>query len=312
MRRVGTTVAALAVTMAGLVTAGGAQAQTSGLPACADPGGVNARLKVRAPSRIAFARSFSFSLDSDYGGAGFFSGDAFATFGGPDGAPLEHGYADAPINGDHATAMLAPGETTGVVGIKTVETDSMAAGRSQCQRVFLATVPGFDGEQPSIGRRVKFANKYYGETDRAQLTITHPHDCADAAFGPITVTVKLSRQTVRLRLNDQCGHTWKRSGSAHPRGWQAESDDRSVLIGLTRSRAERRTFAHLITKANGGVLQRGHIRAQTDYRAGHTVWEGTDAFINYCIDKSKDLRSEGGKLNCWYEGYTERYYDFTK
>jgi hypothetical protein len=310
MRRVRTSAAALALAIAGLVVASSADAQSPQLPTCTSSDGRYANLQLHAPAKVAFERSFAYSMN-DTAGPKYFLGDGWATFLGPNGASLTHGYVDAPIHGDAPRATLARGEATGVLSVKVSDTDFRPTGPVDCQRIFTALVAGFDGKQPSISRGVKYANEYY-ETDRAQLSLVHPTDCAQAAVGEITVTVRLGGQTVRLRLNDQCRHTWERTGPKNPRGWQAETDGRSVYIGLTRSRMERRTFVYSIAAADGSSLQRGHIRAQTDYQGGHTVYEGTDAFVNYCIDRAKDIRSQGGRLYCWYEGYTKRYYDFTK
>jgi hypothetical protein len=36
--------------------------------------------------------------------------------------------------------------------------------------------------------------------------------------------------------------------------------------------------------------------------APKTIWEGTDAFVNYCIDHSRPIHSQGGRLYCTTTG----------
>lgn len=38
--------------------------------------------------------------------------------------------------------------------------------------------------------------------------------------------------------------------------------------------------------------------------AAEQIFQGTDAFINYCINELKEIRSSGGRLYCWTEGAT--------
>jgi hypothetical protein len=59
---------------------------------------------------------------------------------------------------------------------------------------------------------------------------------------------------------------------------------------------------------NGGVLARGSFRVRVRAKHGkhgkarHKIWEGTDAFFNYCLKKHKDVISQGGRLYCWSSG----------
>jgi hypothetical protein len=55
------------------------------------------------------------------------------------------------------------------------------------------------------------------------------------------------------------------------------------------------------------IVSDGQLLGQASYRyivvvqGRRQIWQGTDAFVNYCIGEGKRIWSSGGKLYCWTE-----------
>lgn len=64
-------------------------------------------------------------------------------------------------------------------------------------------------------------------------------------------------------------------------------------------RASRLTF---LVRQSGRVTARGHFRVVNRDRPARKIFEGTDAFINYCINELRTIRSLHGRLYCVYPG----------
>lgn len=58
-----------------------------------------------------------------------------------------------------------------------------------------------------------------------------------------------------------------------------------------------RRFRYRISSA-GVLLQSGTIVARTRLVGGGTFYEGSDEFVNYCIDENRPIHSAGGRLYC--------------
>lgn len=62
-----------------------------------------------------------------------------------------------------------------------------------------------------------------------------------------------------------------------------------------------RTGVHIVRwriYLDDALLRSGGIRWRTTYTPGRRIWQGTDAFVNYCINNLKKLRSENLTLYC--------------
>lgn len=61
----------------------------------------------------------------------------------------------------------------------------------------------------------------------------------------------------------------------------------------------------LTVKRGNKVILRRVLRTQFQYTPGtpsYRVWQGTDAFINYCINGLKQTYSDHLRLYCWHPG----------
>jgi hypothetical protein len=57
----------------------------------------------------------------------------------------------------------------------------------------------------------------------------------------------------------------------------------------------------------GKPLGSGHVTAETYSKAGKFIYEGSDAFVNYCIDHGQEINSINHRLYCIFPGYSRSY-----
>jgi hypothetical protein len=51
--------------------------------------------------------------------------------------------------------------------------------------------------------------------------------------------------------------------------------------------------------ANGAYVESGHVVLSSTYWPATRIWQGEDAFVNYCIDKLKEITSINHRLGCY-------------
>ena len=64
---------------------------------------------------------------------------------------------------------------------------------------------------------------------------------------------------------------------------------------------------HFNARQAGRKLVFGYFKVVTYSSRSRFIYEGSDAFVNYCIDSGQKIESSGGKLYCWYPGYHHTY-----
>jgi hypothetical protein len=135
--------------------------------------------------------------------------------------------------------------------------------------------------------------------------------CVETRPQPLRVSVRVGGRTRRWRLDAPCGR-FDRSVAklpgvvVDPRGG---GGTRTAKLRLTARRsAGRRSRQVAVTVRSGSrrvLSQRFQVVwKRTPYRK---VWEGTDEFINYCINDTQELISQNLRLYCWRGGVTTRY-----
>lgn len=81
----------------------------------------------------------------------------------------------------------------------------------------------------------------------------------------------------------------------------SEAKDTGVGVAEFRLTPHDRTGVHTVrwrVHLDGVQLRTGAIRWRSRYTPGRRIWQGTDAFVNYCIEYAKKLRSENLRLYC--------------
>jgi hypothetical protein len=147
-------------------------------------------------------------------------------------------------------------------------------------------------------------------TNHHWLAFQFPHiaseTCSSYAGGPISVEIT-DTHTYTVILSSQCGGSWS-PGHLEEEWTVATTLDEG-------GNGPRATFkpgyvsngtSHLSYKVgwNGRMLSAGYFTVKTTVTEGEEVFQGTDAFVNYCIDQNQEVHSSEGRLYCTRPGYT--------
>lgn len=95
-------------------------------------------------------------------------------------------------------------------------------------------------------------------------------------------------------------------------GWEAQLEGLTgkptLLVNVTSHRSEitYRLSVEMTAEGtlpgsahSGGVIGDASVSLHSEYTPATRVWEGTDEYVNYCIDRNKEITSIGLRLGCW-------------
>lgn len=139
-------------------------------------------------------------------------------------------------------------------------------------------------------------------------------DCKEeGSFG--RVVFKNGKHKLTLKTANICEPgTWQNYGSApglitSPHVWDHWTPGRigsEVDVMLNKGRNIEAKYRVVVQTKDSRVTGRIALHV---HRVQHVVeeriYEGTDAFVNYCIDKGREIRSRNGRLFCWRVGAWE-------
>lgn len=179
-----------------------------------------------------------------------------------------------------------------------VSADTLWSGVSTVNVAYPLHSRWFDLRVPSSGR------------DHAQLFFDA--DACDTmnAVGPtipaaITIRSSWRKQPARLRAQSVCSM----GDLAYRRyfGGYITGSEKYVAWNLfpSRSFSVDGTWTERLTITGytlGHKVGRHVLAVRYHNEVPKTIWEGTDAFVNYCIDRSRPIHSKGGRLYCTTTG----------
>lgn len=129
--------------------------------------------------------------------------------------------------------------------------------------------------------------------------------CSQTRIVPATVTVTGHGAHLTARTDDACSGHWTRQGRIPgvSTGWTASSARGTFSFGPNGSNES----YDVTVRVNGHVVSRGSLNAVYFVVPSKRIWEGTDAFVNYCIDGNHTVYSLNNNLYCWDPGSTLAY-----
>ncbi len=257
------------------------------------------------PSELAYRRpikaKYTYSL-SAYGYTNVYGSERMSFEAASQSQPISHpfGPTPTPIYADQ-TILFEPGDGPGVVRLSW-EQEPVLNPAARCTYTIAATINPIPGV-------VSFSVHASTWPGGDELWIGVP-DCFPPLLYKLTgmpATLAISGAGGKRSVNvaDQC------SGDAEPNRvrtgrWRLFEklddafEDRVVFRGRRPFRRARKM--RLAISAAGASAQVGSFRVSTFVRRGQRIWEGTDAFINYCINKPRPIYSAGGRLYCSQPG----------
>jgi hypothetical protein len=113
----------------------------------------------------------------------------------------------------------------------------------------------------------------------------------------------------KTKLNSDADCQWKSSSVRGKgfvlRGFPSDNGLSARFVSLLRKRA--RESLRYTVSFRGKTLRKGSFKSRTEFDRGkkaYRIYEGSDAFVNYCINKFKTIKSSGGRLYCYHPGYS--------
>ncbi len=131
----------------------------------------------------------------------------------------------------------------------------------------------------------------------------HGPSCASFAALPATLTVTSGRFTRTVSVRDQCEFNLD-GGKNHVTRkadvWDVSAYSSARFNGgfwLSYWGIAQGSLRYRLTVGTA-VVRSGTIIAHPHYKADRVIWEGTDDFVNVCINHLLQIRSKGGRLYC--------------
>jgi hypothetical protein len=153
-------------------------------------------------------------------------------------------------------------------------------------------------------------HSYRGSVDRANFYYCLDDQCVDSCPGQIPglLVLTMKGHSYPFKADNLC-HGSIVSGLSNRFPGKVGVQD-YVLAGFyldpvgTTATPSRRVVAWRMY-AQGSVIGTGRFAVTSWYSGGaRKIWQGTDDFVNICIDKTQHIRSQGGRLYCYYGGKT--------
>jgi hypothetical protein len=215
------------------------------------------------------------------------------------------GYKESPpvtLNHGDSPGVFTASWTQAIGGLKL----SKQKEQIECQASASATVAPAQGELATA----KPGYRYKGLSTFFELRLNCPYgkfeDFSQTSTAPVLVKMEGGKQRTRLKYLDICetngflvkAQYWKFTEFA----FESSSLYVHSLVLLPRNLRGRAIRMHFEVRQAGEKLAYGNFKVTTHSQPGRTIYQGTDAFVNYCIDTGQELRSSSGKLQCYYPG----------
>jgi hypothetical protein len=262
--------------------------------ACNDPAG----LAVTVPSQVLAGRRGAIAISSTMGDT---VTDVSYTVAAASPSDAIHFPTTGPAAARfHGYFRTAPGDGPIVV---TIGWTQAAEDGSSCARTASSTPVTVVSTGQRLGVRLDTSLLSLG----AEVTLDFTGDCELITPTPATVVLSGAGQVRRDRISDVCGN-WSSDAEqrfpnlgAYPQA-ATVTTPASLEIGTIGDQTS--THAYTLTVSVAGKTYRSAFVASVAHHPTTLVYQGTDAFVNYCIDDTKKIRSLGGRLYCVRPGST--------
>lgn len=123
-------------------------------------------------------------------------------------------------------------------------------------------------------------------------------DYYTAIAGTVSISVSSRGRRTAITRNDQCSKRWANKTDL-PRGgeWSLRRFADRVLFVPDFQKSGKSNLEFSI-RARDEILVAGRFTIDTSITPSRRIYEGTDAFVNYCINESVRIWSHNGRLYC--------------
>ncbi len=119
---------------------------------------------------------------------------------------------------------------------------------------------------------------------------------------PATLRLWNGRDHLRLHTSSLCRGPWRGHGHApgvrriRPRMWSDPHHIGATVLLLTNYQTIRREY-HFELNVPGRRMH-GWVTVHHQAAGEERIYEGSDSFVNFCIDHNQEIRSANGRLYC--------------
>jgi hypothetical protein len=122
------------------------------------------------------------------------------------------------------------------------------------------------------------------------------------------ITIKSEHRKLRFTNRNICTQDWRTQGAKGFKGLkisqgtvQPETKFTGTGIGIFADGHNINKRFRIVVRTRDrkatGILK-FRVWTERHWPREEKIWEGSDAFVNYCINKGKEIRSSGGRLYC--------------
>jgi hypothetical protein len=164
-------------------------------------------------------------------------------------------------------------------------------------------VRGIAGALPSV--KVKnLSNALTSGNPSVSVAFSAAGGCARTRKVRESITVTGSGANLRASTTDECSQRWTRRGHIPGVSTTTKRNSSGSVFSFKPGKANAKY--RLVVRVNGRIVKRGHLTAVYNHQPANRVWEGTDEFVNYCINDSRPTYSLDLRLYCWNPAITTK------
>lgn len=256
--------------------------------------GVPPALTVRIPPpALSWNTPFKPSWVPQYDAPNISLGEVQVTWTAADPArPISEPLAYSGTISPRRSAYFKEGDGTAVLTYSWEETPfPLDGGAPDCSRTVSQVVRPIAGTPPTASVR----------KTRTGLVMKVGQLCRDyytSIAGTVSISVSSRGRRAAITRNDQCSKRWSNKTDL-PRGgdWSLRRYADRVLF-VPDFQHDGKSRLEFSIRARDVVLAEGTFTVATSITPSRRIYEGADAFVNYCINYSIQIWSDDGRLYC--------------
>jgi hypothetical protein len=267
------------------------------------PSGTSPSLTLQVPAVVAYGRKATLTVNDPNGDSidtatitmqSSTSGSVF----------YEHQLSDSEINSLEQSnpeqffiQLLA---TNGSADVTLQYTEQISSddltSEASCVEQVTKLVTGTRGQRPTV----QFANNWGDLGQDAAVRFAAPTRCV--LTEPLGGSIVISGHGARLvaTSDDVCSAGWTERGRIP--GVSVSQASSGVASSVVFSPSGSNREFRVVVSLAGKVVKRGWLSASYSTYPAMRVYQGTDQYINYCIDDNQTVFSYQGRLFCWQDG----------
>jgi hypothetical protein len=129
-----------------------------------------------------------------------------------------------------------------------------------------------------------------------------PGGCPQTRVVPATISITGRGANFIATTKDECSGKWVQRGHAAGVSTITKQTPNGDAFGFNPHDVNA-TYSVTVS-LNKHVVKRGLLVLDYQHQDPYKVWQGTDAFVNYCINGLHQTYSQNLQLYCWHSGYT--------